>query len=47
MNDLEGKKQLGKLDADSTSRECPALFTLDVRTDIVVEDIIDGHEPSI
>ncbi len=43
-DDLEGEEQPGTLDADSTSRECPILRTLDVRINVVVEDIINSHD---
>ncbi len=43
-DDLESEEQPGTPDADSTSRECPILRTLDVRINIVVENIINGHD---
>ncbi len=43
-HNLEGEEQSGTFDADSTSRECPIPRTLDVRINVVVENVINSHD---
>ena len=43
-NHLKCKEEPCTLDGDGTPGESPVLRTLDVGINVVVEDIVDGHD---